>query len=138
MLSDSSATPFCACSLMAPLSVGFSRQEYWSGLPFPLQGILSTQGLNAHISCIAGRFFTIEPLGNVVNQVLSWHLRHISFVGILFSTLHSFRCMSTWFKKQNKTKLVKVHAIKFLKRFFSDSDLENSVTNQYSCKTKLH
>ena len=29
----------------APLSVGFSRQEYWSGLPFP-SGIFPTQGLN--------------------------------------------------------------------------------------------
>ena len=25
---------------------GFSRQEYWSGLPFPLQGIFLTQGMN--------------------------------------------------------------------------------------------
>ena len=23
------------CSLLSPLSMGFSRQEYWSGLPFP-------------------------------------------------------------------------------------------------------
>ena len=30
----------------APLSMGFSRQEYWSGLPFLLQGIFLTQGLN--------------------------------------------------------------------------------------------
>ena len=30
----------------APLSVGFSRQEYWSGLPFPSSGIFPTQGLN--------------------------------------------------------------------------------------------
>ena len=30
----------------APLSVGFSRQEHWSGWPFLLQGILLTQGLN--------------------------------------------------------------------------------------------
>ena len=30
----------------APLSMGFSRQEYWNGLPFPLQGIFPTQGLN--------------------------------------------------------------------------------------------
>ena len=28
------------------LSLGFSRQEYWSWLPFPLQGIFPTQGLN--------------------------------------------------------------------------------------------
>ena len=30
----------------APLSVGFSRQEYWSGLPCLLQGIFPTQGSN--------------------------------------------------------------------------------------------
>jgi len=28
------------------LSMGLSRQEYWSELPFPLQGIFPTQGLN--------------------------------------------------------------------------------------------
>ena len=28
----------------APLSMGFPRQEYWSGLPFPSPGILLTQG----------------------------------------------------------------------------------------------
>ena len=30
---------------LAPLSMGFSRQEYWSELPFPSPGAL-TQGLN--------------------------------------------------------------------------------------------
>ena len=29
-----------------PLSMGFPRQEYWSALPFPLQGIFPTPGLN--------------------------------------------------------------------------------------------
>ena len=28
----------------APLSMGFSRHEYWSGLPFPAPGDLPTQG----------------------------------------------------------------------------------------------
>ena len=30
----------------APLSMGFSRQEYWSGFPFPLQGIFPTRESN--------------------------------------------------------------------------------------------
>ena len=30
----------------APLSMGFSRQEYWSGLPCPPPGIFLMQGLN--------------------------------------------------------------------------------------------
>ena len=39
------ATPWnVACQ--APLSTGFSRQEYWRGLPCPLQGIFLTQGSN--------------------------------------------------------------------------------------------
>jgi len=34
-ISDSFATPW-TITHQAPLSMGFSRQEYWSGLPFPL------------------------------------------------------------------------------------------------------
>ena len=30
----------------APLSLEFSRQEYWNGVPFPPLGIFLTQGLN--------------------------------------------------------------------------------------------
>ena len=33
----------------APLSIQFSRQEYWSGLPFPSAGVFLTQGLNRHL-----------------------------------------------------------------------------------------
>ena len=29
--------------------MGFPRQEYWSGLPFPAPGDLSTQGLKLHL-----------------------------------------------------------------------------------------
>jgi len=43
----------------APLAMGFSRQEYWSGLPCPSLGNLPNLG--THISCVsstADRFFT--------------------------------------------------------------------------------
>ena len=36
----------------APLSMGFSRQEYWSGFPCPPPGDLPVQGLNLHLSCL--------------------------------------------------------------------------------------
>ena len=42
----------------APLSLGFPRQEYWSGLLFPSLGESSWP---TAISCLAGRFFTAEP-----------------------------------------------------------------------------
>ena len=39
------ATPWIVvCQL--PLSMGFPREEYWSGLPFPSPGDLPDQGLN--------------------------------------------------------------------------------------------
>ena len=38
------ATPWTA-ACQAPLSVGFSRQEYWSGLPFPSPGDLPEVGI---------------------------------------------------------------------------------------------
>ena len=41
----------------APLSMGFSRQEYWNGLPFPSPGDLPDPGIEPR-SCIAGRWFT--------------------------------------------------------------------------------
>ena len=40
--------PPWAIDHQAPLSVGLSRQEYWSGLPCPPQGIFPTQGSNPH------------------------------------------------------------------------------------------
>ena len=47
----------------APLSLGFSRQEYWSELPFPHPGELPQSGIqpSTPVSYIAGRFFTTEP-----------------------------------------------------------------------------
>ena len=40
------------CSLQAPLSMGFSRQEYWRGCHFLLQGIFLAQGSNPCPLCL--------------------------------------------------------------------------------------
>ena len=44
-------TPW-AVAHQAPLSVGFSRPEYWTGLLSPPPGILPTQGLNLCLLCL--------------------------------------------------------------------------------------
>ena len=49
-------TPW-AVAHQAPLSMGFSRQEYWSELPFPSPGESSPARDQTWISCIVGRFF---------------------------------------------------------------------------------
>ena len=41
----------------APLSMGFPRQECWSGLPFPSPGDLLDPGIKPESSALAGRFF---------------------------------------------------------------------------------
>ena len=42
------ATPWTV-AYQSPISMRFPRQEYWSGLPFLLQGIFLTQGSNPRL-----------------------------------------------------------------------------------------
>ena len=41
--------------------MGFPRQEYWSGLPFPSPGNLPDPGTKLMSPALAGRFFNTEP-----------------------------------------------------------------------------
>ena len=53
-------------TLQVPLSIGFSRQKYWSGLPFSPPGNLPDPGARpgSLVSpALAGRFFTTVPPG---------------------------------------------------------------------------
>ena len=57
------ATPWPVAS-QAPLSMEFSRQEYWSGLPFPSPRDLPDSGIETVspvFPALAGGFFTITP-----------------------------------------------------------------------------
>ena len=47
----------------APLSMGFHRQEYWSGLPFPSPGDLPGPGIEPIFPTLTSEFFTTEPAG---------------------------------------------------------------------------
>ena len=94
----------------APLSMGFSRQEYWSGLPCPPPWDLpdpATEPLSC-ISCIAGGFFTTEPPGkhthththththiyiyqNIFINSCGWAHRHF----LVFAIINN-AAMNTW------------------------------------------
>ena len=50
----------------APLSMGFSWQEYWNGLPFPSPGHLPNPGIKPASPALAGRFFTTNPPGKPI------------------------------------------------------------------------
>ena len=56
------ATPWTAAR-QTPLSMGFPRQEYWSGWPFPPPGDLPDPGNELISPALAGGFFYHEPPG---------------------------------------------------------------------------
>ena len=53
------ATPWTVAH-QAYLSIGFPRQEYWNGLPFPPSGDLPDSGIEFMSPALAGGFFTTE------------------------------------------------------------------------------
>ena len=75
-----SVTPWTVAR-QAPLSMRFSRQEYWGGLPFPPPGNLPNPGIEPSSlmsPALAGGFFTTsttwEAHMHAMNQSLSLHL----------------------------------------------------------------
>ena len=76
-----------------PLSLGFSSQEYWSGLPFPSPGDLPDSGIEPKSPALAGGIFTSDPFGfNLKRSIVTY--KH------LLSTLES------WIKEKKKKKTV--------------------------------
>ena len=66
-----SATPQ-RVARQAPLSIGFSRQEYWSGLPFPSPGGLPDPGIepvSLASPALAGEFFTTSTTWEAVKNL---------------------------------------------------------------------
>ena len=61
---NASSVMYDSATLWAPLSIGFPRQESWSGLPFPSPGDLPNPGIEpvSFVSpALAGGFSTTEP-----------------------------------------------------------------------------
>ena len=67
-------TPSTA-ACQAPRSMGFPRQEYWSGLLCPSPGDLPDPGIKPSTSALAGRFFTIEPPGKPLQESRKGHIQ---------------------------------------------------------------
>ena len=70
VVSDSFVIPWTVAH-QAPLSIEFSRQEYWNGLPFHTSGDLADPGIEpgSPVSpALAGGFFTTKPPGKPETQ----------------------------------------------------------------------
>ena len=69
----------------APLSKGFYRKEYWSGLPFPSPGDLLTQGWNLHL------FISLALAGVLFMISTTWEVLYILYFSIIFCwVIHNF------------------------------------------------
>ena len=95
------ATPWTVAR-QAPLLMGFSRQEYWSGLWFPPPGGSSWPKDWTHISCIsciAGRFFTTwEGLLYSKWHTITWLRYYTLKMYVLYFKMwcHSVVYVSLW------------------------------------------
>ena len=106
----------------APLSKGFSRHEYWSGLPCPSPGNLPDPGkesvsLTSHV--LAGGFFTIRAIWEAfLTDIL--HCSHF----LLNLHFHSARCTKNFPN-------IFYHSINFvtqLRILIDNKKLENFIT----------
>ena len=75
-----------------PLSMGFLRQEYWSGLPFPSPEDLPNPGIESKSSGLAGRFFTTESLGKPI-CVITWVFTVVKIHWTVHLKTCTFYCM---------------------------------------------
>ena len=64
--------------LWTPLSMGFSRQEYWSRLPFPPPGDLPDPGAKSESPALQADSLPTEPSGNPLIQYLVYVTYFIS------------------------------------------------------------
>ena len=65
----------------------FSRQEYWSGLPFPIPGIFPIQGLNLHFLCLLHWQADSLPLSHLGSPNISINVKSESEVAQSCPTL---------------------------------------------------
>ena len=86
-------TPW-AVAHQAPLSMGFPRQEYWSGLPFPSPGDLPDPGIEQASPVLAGRLFTTVIPGKTKILVYYARGRQCSFL----LCLHPQGCLQRGFR----------------------------------------
>ena len=72
----------------APPSVGFSRQEYWSGLPFPSPGDLPDPGIEPRSSALRADALTSEPPGSPILCLIlnTWQRCSLKIVGLVLAS----------------------------------------------------
>ena len=93
----------------APLSMGFSRQEYWNGLPCPPPGDLLNPGIEPASftsPALAGRFFTTNTNWEVSFCIYLYKHTHVythTYVMYLLVYLSMYVCIAFCFSERELT-----------------------------------
>ena len=74
----------------APQFMGFSKQEYWSGLACLLPGIFPTQGSNPHLLCLLNLQMGSLPLAHPRKPMLCIGYQNFFFFGVLYTHLFNY------------------------------------------------
>ena len=70
--------------------MGFSKQEYWSGLPFPSPGDLPDPGIEPGSPTLQADALTFEPPGKPMTNIDSFVNKGLSNQGYGFSSSHTW------------------------------------------------
>ena len=100
-------TPATVARQVPPLSMGFSQQEHWNGLPFLSPGDLPSPGIKLKFlasPALAGRFFINEPPEFVPNSIVVDLLCGLRADSWILPLLHSICCnILFWLKYMRKS-----------------------------------
>ena len=98
----------------APLSMGFPRQEYWSGLPFPSPEDLSNPGIDSKSPALQADYLTTEPPGKSL-PLLKCHQPpfRIGIYSQVNKLTLSNRCSWHWEYTDEHDKSLNLHEVTF-------------------------
>ena len=105
-MSDSCVTLWTVAPSM-PLSMGFSRQEYWSGLPWLSPGDLPDPRTEPVSTELAGGFFTTDHQGSSRKQlpcIYCWKTSPVLFSNVGY--LHTIFSLSHWHTHNARTHII--------------------------------
>jgi len=86
------------CSPLVSLSMGLSRQDYWSGLPFPSPGDILNPGTELLSPASSGGFFTTGSPGKPSKDTLLLFVKFRMKLGILHVIFLFDRIRTTYIK----------------------------------------
>ena len=83
----------CTVAPQAPLSMGFPRQEYWSGLPFPSPGDLSDPGIKPESPELANGLSLNRQGSSCVRNSLPLNFDPKTIIGsVCYLSAMNFKC----------------------------------------------